>query len=95
MENTEDQFDYDAMEREGEAIRAKLGIRKRDPESFRCRLVIGKFPGREFDIDFWQELGDEAIMTAGWELIEYAQEEKGRPIRLQKDVVTFKRGRTE
>ena len=31
---------------------------------WKTRIVEGEFPGREFDIEFWQEQGDEAIFRA-------------------------------
>jgi hypothetical protein len=34
------------------------------------RLVKDGFPDRSFDIEFWQEQGDEAIFAAAWELVE-------------------------
>jgi hypothetical protein len=30
------------------------------------RLVVGKYPDRQFDIEFWQKQGDEAIFSAAW-----------------------------
>lgn len=30
--------------------------------NWRTRLVEGGFPDRSFDIEFWQEQGDEAIL---------------------------------
>jgi hypothetical protein len=36
---------------------------------WKTRLVEGQFPDRSFDIEFWQEQGDEAIFAAGWELV--------------------------
>lgn len=33
-----------------------------------------EFPDRSFDIEFWQEQGDEAIFVAAWELVELAEE---------------------
>ncbi len=32
------------------------------------------FPDRSFDIEFWQEQGDEAIFAAAWEMVELAEE---------------------
>ena len=32
---------------------------------WKTRLVEGSFPDRSFDIAFWQEQGDEAIITTG------------------------------
>jgi len=37
---------------------------------WKTRLVEGKFPDRSFDIEFWQEQGDEAIFAAAWEMVE-------------------------
>jgi hypothetical protein len=34
----------------------------------------GSFPDRSFDIEFWQEQGDEAIFAAAWEMVEFAEE---------------------
>ena len=34
------------------------------------------FPDRTFDIEFWQEQGDEAIFSAAWEMVELAEEVK-------------------
>jgi len=34
---------------------------------WKTRLVEGAFPDRQFDIEFWQEQGDEAIFSAAWE----------------------------
>jgi hypothetical protein len=36
--------------------------------------VEREFPDRSFDIEFWQEQGDEAIFAAAWELVELAEE---------------------
>ncbi len=44
----------------------------------------GGFPDRSFDIEFWQEQGDEAIFAAAWEMVELAEEIKhGRKPTLQ------------
>jgi hypothetical protein len=49
--------------------------------------VEGSFPDREFDIDFWQEQGAEAIFSAAWEMVELAEEIKhGRKPILQRTV---------
>jgi hypothetical protein len=32
------------------------------------------FPDRSFDIEFWQEQGDEAIFAAAWEMVLLAEE---------------------
>jgi hypothetical protein len=42
--------------------------------NWKTRLVQGAFPDRSFDIEFWQEQGDEAIFAAAWEMVELAEE---------------------
>src|SRR5579864_6387391 len=42
--------------------------------SWKTRLVERGFPDRSFDIEFWQEQGDEAIFAAAWEMVELAEE---------------------
>ena len=64
------------------------------PESsvWKTRLVEGAFPDRSFDIEFWQEQGDEAIFAAAWEMVELAEEVRnGRKPTLQRTVTTLKR----
>ena len=59
---------------------------------WKTRLVEGQFPGRDFDIEFWQEQGDEAIFAAAWEMVELAQEVKGGgSLSLQRTVTNLKR----
>jgi len=41
---------------------------------WKTRLVERGFPDRSFDVEFWQEQGDEAIFEAAWELMELAEE---------------------
>ena len=54
---------------------------------WKTRLVEGRFPDREFDIEFWQEQGSEAIFSAAWEMVELAEEIKnGRKPTLQRTV---------
>jgi len=54
---------------------------------WKTRLVEGQFPDRQFDIEFWQELGDEAIFRAAWEMVVLAEETKhGRKPSLQRTV---------
>lgn len=56
------------------------------------RLVVGRYPDRKFDIEFWQKQGEEAIFSAAWEMIELAEEMKhGRKPELQRTVTTLKR----
>ena len=60
------------------------GPRKR---KWKTRLVEGEFPDRDFDIEFWQEQGDEAIFQAAWEMVVVAEEMKnGRKPTLQRTV---------
>ena len=40
--------------------------------AWKTRLVEHGFPDRSFDIEFWQEQGDEAIFAAAWEMVELA-----------------------
>ncbi|HYA64570.1 MAG TPA: nucleotidyl transferase AbiEii/AbiGii toxin family protein [Candidatus Sulfotelmatobacter sp.] len=42
--------------------------------AWKTRLVERGFPDRRFDIEFWQEQGDEAIFAAAWEMVELAEE---------------------
>jgi hypothetical protein len=59
---------------------------------WRTNLVQDGFPDRSFDIEFWQEQGDEAIFAAAWELVELAEETThGRKPALQRTVTTLKR----
>ncbi len=51
----------------------------------------GEFPDRSFDIQFWQEQGDEAIFAAAWELVVLAEEVHGRKPTLQRTVTALKR----
>ena len=58
-----------------------------DQAKWKTRLVEGAFPDREFDIDFWQAQGDEAIFSAAWEMVVLAEEIKyGRKPTLQRTV---------
>jgi hypothetical protein len=67
---------------------------KTDKPKWKTRLVRG-FPGREFDIEFWQELGDEAIFNAAWEMVELAEEVKhGREPKFQRSVAKLSRMRS-
>jgi hypothetical protein len=59
---------------------------------WKTRLVEGKFPDRDFDVEFWQEQGDEAIFSAAWEMVELAEEVRnGRKPRLQRTATTLNR----
>ena len=35
-------------------------------QKWKTRLVEGEFPDRRFDIEFWQQQGDEAILERKW-----------------------------
>jgi len=60
------------------------------PAKWKTRLVEGRFPDREFDIEFWQEQGSEAIFSAAWEMVEAAEEIKnGRKPTLQRTVTNL------
>jgi hypothetical protein len=62
--------------------------KKDEPQpKWKTRLVEGRFPDRAFDIEFWQEQGDEAIFRAAWEMVELAEETRhGRKPALQRTV---------
>lgn len=61
---------------------------------WKTRLVRGEFPGRDFDVEFWQQQGDEAIFRAAWEMVELAEEFKhGRKPSLQRTVTNLQRTR--
>ena len=49
---------------------------------------------RSFDIEFWQRQGDNAIINAGWELVEFYLQQRGiNDSRLQRTVEHFQRER--
>jgi len=59
---------------------------------WRTRLVERVFPDRSFDIEFWQEQGDEAIFAAAWAMVELAEEiSHGRKPTLQRTATTLRR----
>jgi hypothetical protein len=65
---------------------------KRD---WKTRVVRNGFPDRAFDIEFWQEQGDEAIFRAAWEMVMMAEEFKhGRQPRFQRTVTRVQRERS-
>ena len=49
------------------------------------RVVRGGFPGREFDVVFWQRQGDEAIFGAAWDMVVFAEEFRGSHVELNPD----------
>jgi hypothetical protein len=60
--------------------------------NWKTRLVEGRPPDRSFDIEFWQEQGDEAIFSAAWEMVELAEEVRnGTKPRLQRTATALKR----
>jgi hypothetical protein len=70
--------------------RAQMSIPEKS--QWKTRLVEREFPDRSFDIEFWQEQGDEAIFAAAWELVELAEEvSHGRKPTLQRTATTLKR----
>src|SRR5579872_3324412 len=59
------------------------------------RLVRGKAPGRDFDIEFWQKLGPTRIFEAAWDLVVTAAAARGiseDQLRLQRSVTKLERG---
>ncbi|MGE5111198.1 MAG: hypothetical protein ACM3JB_10110 [Acidobacteriaceae bacterium] len=63
-----------------------------ESQTWRTRLVEHGFPDRSFDIEFWQEQGDETIFAADWEMVELAEEIRhGRRPALQRTVTTLLR----
>lgn len=59
---------------------------------WKTRVVQGSFPDRDFDVEFWQEQGDEAIFSAAWEMVELAEEAKhGRKPTFQRTATVLKR----
>jgi hypothetical protein len=58
---------------------------------WKTRVVEGAFPNRDFDVEFWQQQGDEAIFSAAWEMVELAEVVKnGRKPTLQKTITALK-----
>lgn len=49
------------------------------------RIVRGGFPDRQFDVDFWQQQGDDAIFEAAWDMVGLAQEFEGSHMELKPD----------
>src|SRR5437868_13972807 len=58
---------------------------KRADSTTMSRVVRGGFPDRQFDVDFWQAQGDEAIFEAAWEMAGLAEEFKGSNVELKPD----------
>ena len=60
------------------------------------RLVRRNDAGRDFDIEFWQALGDAKIFAAAWDLVVTSAALKGLrgdQLELQRSVATLKRRR--
>jgi len=56
------------------------------------RTRDGGFPDRRFDIEFWQEQGDEVIFRAAWEMVRMIEEFRhGRQPRFQRTVTRVER----
>jgi hypothetical protein len=56
------------------------------------RPVKGAFPDRQFNIAFWQSLGNEAIFQAAWDMVVLVEETKhGRKPTLQRTVTHLQR----
>jgi hypothetical protein len=65
--------------------------RDKPPAKWKTRLVVGSFPDREFDVDFWQDQGSQAMFSAAWEMVELAEEIKhGRKPTPQRTVTHLK-----
>ena len=61
-------------------------------QDWKTRIVRDGFPDRSFDVEFWQQQGDEAIFRAAWEMVVMAEEFKnGRRPRLQRTVTSVQR----
>jgi len=74
------------------AAKAKQGKRKPPATQFKTRVVRGQPADRQFDIDFWQEQGDEAIFAAAWEMIVMVEDFKhGRQPTFHRTVTRVKR----
>lgn len=64
-------------------------------QKWKTRLLRGQFPDRDFDVEFWQEQGAEAIWNAALEMVETAEEvAHGRKPTLQRHITRLKRGRS-
>ncbi len=55
------------------------------------RVVRGGFPDRQFDVNFWQQQGDQAIFDAAWGMVVFAEEFKGSHVELKPDFKDFLR----
>jgi hypothetical protein len=55
-------------------MNAREGAVKTQDRKMTTRVVLGKPADRSFDIDFWQQQGDEAIFSAAWDMVLMAEE---------------------
>jgi hypothetical protein len=57
------------------------------------RLVPLKEAGRDFDVEFWQKLGPDAILLTAWQMVVTAERMKNphADLRLQRNVAVLKR----
>ena len=57
------------------------------------RFVPIERAGRDFDVAFWQELGDTAIFEAAWDLVVTAEllRNPDAELRLQRSITVLKR----
>lgn len=79
---------------EGQLTLDKMSADKGKGE-FKTRVVRGQPADRQFDIEFWQEQGDEAIFAAAWEMIIMVEELKhGRRPTFQRTVTKVTRSRS-
>jgi len=77
------------------AKNSKRQVPREAGAAFKTRVVRGHPADRQFDIDFWQEQGDEAIFAAAWEMIVTVEEFKhGEEPRFQRTVTTVKRSQS-
>lgn len=54
----------------------KFALKSTQASEFKTRVVRGQPADRQFDIEFWQEQGDEAIFAAAWEMICMVEESR-------------------
>jgi hypothetical protein len=75
-------------------IDAREGDVKTQDRKMITRVVRGKAADRSFDIDFWQQQGDEAIFSAAWDMVLMAEEfRRGRQPTFQRTVTRVQRKR--
>jgi hypothetical protein len=73
---------------------ARRGAVKTLDRKMTTRVVRGRPADRTFDIDFWQQQGDEAIFSAAWDMVLMAEEFRhGRQPTFQRTVTKVQRKR--